>query len=327
MMVTQIAAELKAEHPDVAKELSALATAGVQKLVSKENQELSTLVMATRLAGMLDPPDADVVAKANELVLARVQKDVAAEGVTAESLEQMLSEVAIQAEFSGDIALASKLYESILAATTKIDDAKAVESITKQIEAAQKRIGLIGKPLVVEGKLADGTKFDWAPYAGKVVLIDFWATWCGPCLREVPNIKTNYDNYHEQGFDVVGINLDDDTKTVTDFFEARGELPWATVFSPDDAARGFDTPLAKQCGVTAIPFVVLVGKDGNVSAIHVRGEQLGEQLEKIFGPPPSTDVPETGIVPEVPPTDAPEATPPADKPVGESAPEGEAAPQ
>jgi thiol-disulfide isomerase/thioredoxin len=328
LMITQVSKDLEAEHPDAAKELSALAASGLEKLVSKENQDLTVLVTATRLAEMMDPPNEEIIAKANELVLARVEQDVAAPGVTAESLHQMLSEVAMQAEFSGDVELASKLYDAIGAAAAKIEDAEEIKGITQQLEAAKKRVGMVGKPLVVEGKLLDGQPFDWKPYEGKVVLVDFWATWCGPCIREFPNIKENYEAYHEQGFEVVGVNLDDDNKSVESFFEARGELPWTTVVSPDDSARGFNTPLAQASGVTAIPFVVLVGKDGNVEAIHVRGEQLGERLAKIFGPPPTSDVPETNIVPDDVPESVPEETPPeapedepADAPATEPVPE------
>jgi thiol-disulfide isomerase/thioredoxin len=327
MVLTQVSSELKAEHPDVSQELLALSATGLQNLVEKKDQDLSVLVMVTRLAKMTDPPNADLIAKANEQIVARVQKDVAAEGVTTDTLMQLLSDVAMRAEFSGEVQLASQLYDAIGAAAAKIEDQKSVETINEQLEAARKRVGLIGKPLVVEGKLLDGSKFDWAPYAGKVVLVDFWATWCGPCIAEIPNIKTNYDNYHEQGFDVIGVNIDDDNATVLDYFKARGELPWTTVVSPDDAARGFDTPLAKASGVTAIPFVVLVGKDGNVEAIHVRGEELGKQLEKIFGPPMNKDevpdaVPEVNEVP-----DDPTSEPPAADEKEDAAPAADAVPQ
>ena len=102
----------------------------------------------------------------------------------------------------------------------------------------------------------------------------------------MPNIRENYEKFREQGFEVVGVNLDDTVEQVEDFFGARGELPWTTVFSPNPEARGFKTPLAQACGVTAIPFVVLVGRDGNVLDIHVRGPDLGKQLVAIFGESP-----------------------------------------
>ena len=82
---------------------------------------------------------------------------------------------------------------------------------------------------------------------------------------------------------MIGVNIDDDPATVVEFFARRGELPWPTVVSNDPDAAGPASAMAEKCGVVSIPFVVLVGRDGNVLAIHVRGPELGERLAEIFG--------------------------------------------
>ncbi len=311
----RIARALEEEKPELSQEIGDLAKTGLLNLIEKPGQTAETLVIAARLGEMMDPPDTAAIDKANELVVARVQQDMSAEKIDGEAVVTLMRNVANQAEYSGDLELAMQLYDVIGPAAAKIEDAAIAEKIADEVAAAKTRIALIGKPLVIEGKLADGSTFDWKPYEGKVVLVDFWATWCQPCLEELPNILENYELFHKQGFEVVGVNLDKEPKTAAAFLQ-RAELPWTTVFTPDAAAREFDMPLAKQCGVTGIPFVLLIGKDGNVIAIHVRGEKLGEELTKIFGAPPTDEVPESNIVPEDPASE----TPPTD----ESVPEGEA---
>ena len=69
-----------------------------------------------------------------------------------------------------------------------------------------------------------------ADFKGKVVLVDFWATWCEPCLREIPNIKENYEQFRDKGFEVVGINMNTVLSDYDDFFSAQ-ELPWPSVMS------------------------------------------------------------------------------------------------
>ena len=78
----------------------------------------------------------------------------------------------------------------------------------KSLEGTARRLDLVGKPMKIVGKTLDGSEFDWASYKGKVVLVQFWATWCKPCREELPNIIADYEKFHKQGFDVVGISLD-----------------------------------------------------------------------------------------------------------------------
>lgn len=309
MMVHQIAQEIQTDHPETSQQLSTLVGEGLDGLLSQEDQELRDLMLIARIAKGMGPERAAVVQKASDRILTEVKSQTEEETVDADALNTLISRVAVQAEFGGNVQLAEKIYKAIGDAVARLDESEAAEAVQKAIDDANKRIGLIGEPFEVTGTLPDGKPFDWKQYDGKVVLVDFWATWCGPCLREIPNIRDNYEKFREQGFEVVGVNLDDDPADVEQFFQSRGDLPWPTVLSPDPDARGFDTPLAKKCGVTAIPFVVLVGKDGNVRAIHVRGEELGERLAGIFGEPmPGIDDTETGGAGDVPEADAAETT-------------------
>jgi thiol-disulfide isomerase/thioredoxin len=144
-----------------------------------------------------------------------------------------------------------------------------------------KRLALPGSTLAVEGRLADGSKFDWSRYQGKVVLIDFWATWCGPCLASLPELKKVHAQFAPHGFEVVGVSLDSEQKDL-DAFLARSPLPWPVVAN-QAAGSDRDEPNAVRCGVEAIPMVVLVGADGKVIATGLHGEKLVAKLEELLG--------------------------------------------
>ena len=112
-----------------------------------------------------------------------------------------------------------------------------------------------------------------------MVLIDFWATWCGPCRAALPSVKAAYKKYHERGFDVVGISIDQDRKALEEFI-TQYELPWVTLH--DETGEG-SHPVADYYGVLSIPTMILVGRDGKVISTHARGDQLEELLTAQFG--------------------------------------------
>ena len=106
------------------------------------------------------------------------------------------------------------------------------------------------------------------------MLVDFWATWCGPCRREIPNLKDVYKKYHEQGFEIIGISLDRTTADCEKFVKQE-KLEW-----PQIAEGGFwNTRLAQQYGIRAIPYAVLLDAEGVVLADRVRGPRLKELIE------------------------------------------------
>ncbi len=191
-----------------------------------------------------------------------------------------LMNVAQNLEYSGNTDGAQQIYDLAAEYVPKLDgdDASRFKDVLSQ---AKIRLGLIGREFSLEGVSADGSPFAWKDYAGKVVLVDFWATWCRPCIAEIPNVKENYERFHDSGFEVVGVNLDDEAEDAQAFIKKQ-ELPWTTVISPDKDARGFDDPNAKQYAVSAIPFLVLVGRDGKVDSLHLRGPQLQERLAELL---------------------------------------------
>ncbi len=196
---------------------------------------------------------------------------------------QMAQIIGRMIESTGRESLAAKAYEQFAMVFAHAGDEQG-ELVGKKFTAMAERFKLVGKPLEIEGDLVDGKPIDWAAYKGKVVLIDFWATWCGPCVAELPNIKKNYAGYHSKGFDVVGVSLDDSKRDLERFIAVH-QVPWAIMFSTDEKAAGLDHPLATKYGVMGIPVTILVGKDGNVIKMPAQGEALGEALEKLLGEP------------------------------------------
>jgi thiol-disulfide isomerase/thioredoxin len=138
----------------------------------------------------------------------------------------------------------------------------------------------VGKPMQLAGDTADGAKFDIQQYQGKVVLVDFWATWCGPCRASMPDLKELYEKYHGQGFDIVGVNLDG-TPADLSYFLDKEKLPWVNLVGEEKDGQ-LQFPLAEKYGVQAIPTTFLVSKDGNIAAYNLRGQELTKQVEMLL---------------------------------------------
>ncbi len=185
------------------------------------------------------------------------------------------------ASHDGDREKAAEAYNKFAAALKKRPEEK-LSRMAPRLEGLARQVNLLGKPMELEGAFVDGSKLDWSKYKGKVVLVDFWATWCGPCVAEIPNVLDEYEKYHDKGFEVLGISLDAESTRVEEFI-AKREIPWKTLFGESDETRAWNHPMAIRYGVTGIPTAILVDQKGNVVSLSARGKELGKQLEKLLG--------------------------------------------
>ncbi len=173
----------------------------------------------------------------------------------------------------------------------KTDPAKAKERLqelaknprlsaaaAKALETVEKRLEAISKPLELAFTAVDGRKVDLAELRGKVVLVDFWATWCGPCMAEVPHVVEAYNKYHDQGFEVVGISLDqeDAVDKLQSVVKAKG-MVWPQCLDKKAGKQGF----AEQFGISSIPTMWLINKQGLLVDLNARGA-LAEKVEKLL---------------------------------------------
>ena len=116
----------------------------------------------------------------------------------------------------------------------------------------------------------DGSPISLQDYRGKVVLLDFWGVWCGFCINEMPNLKSVYDTYKDQGFDIIGVNLDDEESGLRDYIQ-ENDIRWRQISSGE---RWEDDPLAQQFEITGVPSQWLIDRDGKLITHKARGEDL-----------------------------------------------------
>ncbi len=178
-------------------------------------------------------------------------------------------------EVLDDLQTGTQLVKEIKADYGNTPDGKNADTVLAQIDemAQQQKLPGLDSGLTFPDfneKDIAGNPLSVTALKGKVVLVDFWATWCGPCRAELPNVISLYDQYHSQGFDIIGVSLDDQRNLLDTFLKQQKGMIWPQYYD----GQGWNNKLAKKYGVKAIPCTILIGKDGKIIGTYLHGGKL-----------------------------------------------------
>lgn len=213
---------------------------------------------------IFEGPYNTIVNEANEQMIAKLQKNT----------DMYASLMAIQAL---DPDRYSEIYKTVDAGLTKKfpteRNVKMFHNVVSSMLATA-----IGQPAPeISLESPEGKEIALSSFKGKIVLIDFWASWCGPCRKEMPNVVKAYAKFKNKGFEIFGVSLDQDKARWIEAIE-KDKITWPQVSD----LKQWQSSVVRQYNIQGIPYTVLLDREGNILAKNLRGEELEKKLTEVL---------------------------------------------
>ncbi len=243
-----------------------------------------------RLAEIAKSKDSDALSAKTAILFSdwvTHSKDAAAQAKIIEDFTPVMKDNASSDEVVATLGAMSNLGSASNDVTKQLIEAvrtnmkaDSAKSLLAQLDGEQEQIAMVGKPLAIQGRTSTGGTFSSMDYKGKVVLLDFWATWCGPCIGELPNVKKAYADYHDKGFEIVGLSCDADDDVLNTFTQ-KNMMPWIQLREASQNERENWHPIAKKFHVDGIPTMFLIDRKGTLRFVDAR-EDLPKKVAQLL---------------------------------------------
>ncbi|MBX3734192.1 MAG: TlpA family protein disulfide reductase [Verrucomicrobiae bacterium] len=264
------------EHADDAKEIrSQMLGAAVRLGQTDRADELAAIGGEGRPGGPFEQKMGEAVQKA----MAQQEKGMEAVLTTfEEGIREVMKEFPDRPEVYGALLEVANGVgaERAREIAKEIQGSAAPDGVKEAAAALIAKYDRVGQPLDLKFTAIDGREVSIADLKGKVVLVDFWATWCGPCVVELPNVKAAFDKLHPEGFEIVGISFDHDKEALEAFLK-KHDMPWPQFFD----GEGWQNKFGQEFGINSIPAMWLVDAKGVLRDLNAR-DGLADKVQKLL---------------------------------------------